>query len=90
MKAKNMKDWHRKVCESVNFICRLCKKDYSYACYFNEKGVNQYVTGHHVKTRKAHPELALQTENGVCVCFGCHERAHRSGINFQSDFEFEN
>ena len=78
MKAKNDKDFHRIVCERDGYVCFVCGTDYSYPCYFNEKGVNQYVCGHHVKTKGAFPELRLETDNGKCICNleGCHTKEH--------------
>jgi len=80
MDAKNDKEWHRLVCERDKYKCQVCRKNYSYEIYFNEKGVNQYVTGHHVKTKKAHPELRLTISNGMCVDDECHKKIHSGKI----------
>ncbi len=80
MIVKDLEQWHAIVCAAENFICRICKKDFSYELYFQEDGnrrVNQYVTGHHIKTQKAFPELRLNTENGCCVCKDCHTKIHK-------------
>ena len=85
MIAKNPKDWHRLVTQRDNYQCQLrtsptCKGDYSDDYFFDENGVNQYVCGDHLSTRKASPELALETQNGKTVCFPCHELRHRGII----------
>ena len=78
MKVNNLKEFHKVVCESEGYICRVCKMDFSYDHYFNEDGVNTNVCGHHYPhTQKARPDLAFETDNGVCLCFNCHTKAHK-------------
>lgn len=93
MIAKNDKDWHRIVCEEANYRCCVCGRDYSAEYYFNEQQINQYVCGHHVLTKKAFPELRLETNNGVCVCNqpscanynqGCHNAIHNGKIKLSN------
>lgn len=76
MKAKNMADWHKAVCERDKYVCQKCHKSFNYGIYF-DNGVNQYVCGHHLKTKGSHPELKLETENGICVCLPCHNKIHK-------------
>ncbi len=82
MIVKNAKELSRVVCERDKFICHVCKKDYSYPVYFNEKNVNQYVAAHHVKTKGAHPELKLETDICVTVCNlnQCHNKIHSANL----------
>lgn len=68
--------FQREVCDRANYICQRCKKDFSYSHYFNAKGINQYVCAHHIKTKKAHPQLRFVLENGVCLCDDCHKLVH--------------
>lgn len=75
MKAKSDKDFHKLVCERDSYICYMCKKDFSYDCYFQGE-VNQYVCADHIATKGSHPELRLETDNGRCVCFDCHLIRH--------------
>lgn len=78
MKVNNLKQWHKVVCSSEQYACRVCKKDFNHDHYFNEDGVNAYVCGHHFPhTQKARPDLVLETDNGVCICFDCHTKAHK-------------
>lgn len=77
MLAKNMKEFHRIVCERDDYTCCVCKKSYNYPAYFNDKGVNQFVCGHHLKSKGSHKELELETDNGVCIDYHCHEKLHR-------------
>jgi hypothetical protein len=44
--------------------------------YFLEDGRNAYVCGHHVKSRKAFPELTHEVSNGICLCLSCHTKVH--------------
>jgi len=39
------------------------------------KGSNN-LTAHHLWGKTAHPTLALEPENGVCLCRNCHELFH--------------
>lgn len=76
MIAKNLKEWHRIVCERDAHKCQLrisidCKGNYSYPVYW-EEGENPYVCGDHLKPRNVAPELKLETTNGKCVCKLCH------------------
>lgn len=81
MLVRNMKEFHSVVCRRDGYICQYCHKDFSYPCYFNEKGVNQFVCGHHTKTQGSSPETKLETDIGKCTCFGCHEKIHRGLID---------
>ena len=89
----NNKQWQEAVCKRDKYICQYCKKNYSSPMYFNEKGVNQYVCGHHIKTKAAFPELRYDLDNGVCVCNtpsvincfqGCHNMIHSKGIKVKN------
>ena len=80
MKAKNDKEFHRLVCEREGYKCQACGKDFSSDFYFNENMINQYLTAHHLKTKKAHPELRLEVENGMCVDDECHKKIHSGKI----------
>ena len=97
MKSKlERSKWAKAVCERDNYTCRVCGKDYSSEYYFNEKGVNQYVCGHHLKSKGSHPELELDIDNGICVCNspsefnidnGCHNMIHSGHIIIDTDDE---
>lgn len=83
-RAKNDADWHKQVCERANYVCVGCTKDFSFDHYFDIKGVNQYVCGHHKLRKGSHPHLRLIVENGACVCSDCHTKIHALG-----EIEFE-
>lgn len=82
----DLKQWHKEVCSRDGYQCVVCKKDFSADYYFNEEGVNQYVCGHHLQTRKAHPELTNLVSNGICVCFDCHTKIHKGLVNTDKFF----
>lgn len=87
MIVKNLAEFHKIVCERDKYICQGCGKDYSDEYYFqedNDRRVNQFVCGHHVKTRKAWPELTLETDNGICVDKGCHLKIHNGEIKLNN------
>lgn len=77
MIARNTREWHREVCERDGYICQECKRSFNYPKYFDENGTNQYVCGHHKKTKGSHPELKLETDNGECICLKCHNKKHQ-------------
>jgi len=74
------KDWHKRVCERENFVCQICGKDFSAEYYFDSKGINQYVCGHHLKSKKAYPKLRFEVSNGICVDINCHNNIHSGKI----------
>lgn len=41
---------------------------------------------HHLKTKKAHPKLRWNLDNGTCLCRWAHNFAHRFPSNFLSWF----
>lgn len=82
----DLKQWHGAVCNRDSYVCVVCGHDYSAPVYFDENGTNQYVCGHHLKTRAAHPELKFNVSNGICVCKECHTKIHK-GLIDTKDFE---
>ena len=70
------KEWHKKVCERDKYICQKCLTNFNYPYYFDDKNINKYVCGHHIKSKKAHPELRHEVTNGTCVCQECHNLIH--------------
>ena len=76
MKATSQKEWHALVCERDWYRCQKCKKSFNYPCYFDDKGINQYVCGHHIKTKGSRPDLKLEVDNGVTICDACHKLEH--------------
>lgn len=36
------------------------------------------LSAHHLWDKKTHPSLALQDENGVCLCIDCHNKFHQT------------
>jgi hypothetical protein len=85
MIAKDLKEFHKLVCERDKYVCQLqtspeCKHNYNEEVYFNESGVNQYVCGDHLLTQGGSPELRLDTTNGKCVCFPCHVLRHKGNV----------
>lgn len=87
MRVKNLKDFHRVVCERDHYICQGCGKDYSDEYYFQEDNngrVNQFVCGHHILTRGSHPELRFETDIGVCLDVGCHLKVHNGELKLKN------
>lgn len=70
-------EWQRAVCERDGYVCQISGRNYSSPCYFDETGKNLYVCGHHIKSKRSHPELRYDLDNGVCLDFEHHEKLHR-------------
>lgn len=77
MIVDSLDEWHRVVCERAGYVCYRCGISYNFSWCFNENGKNVYVCGDHIKTQGSRPDLRLETDNGRCVCFKCHEKRHR-------------
>ncbi|MBC6982876.1 HNH endonuclease [Caulobacter sp. 17J80-11] len=46
-------------------------------------GSQTHLHAHHIKRWKEHPELRYDLNNGVTLCFDCHEEAHGRGFKFR-------
>lgn len=72
---KKDKDWCGEVCSLSDYVCKKCGKDFSYSYYFDDENKrNLYVCAHHIKSKKAYPELRYDPKNGICVCKDCHTK----------------
>jgi len=80
--AKDDKEWHLMVCHRDHFICQVCGMPFGAGMYF-EEGKNQFVCGHHLKRKGAHPELRLTVSNGKTVCLPCHNKIHSGKITLE-------
>jgi len=80
MIAKNLKQLHKLVGEREDWICEYCETDFSYECYFNEKGVNVAVCAHHVTHVGA--DISKKFNPDVCrnICDSCHNAVHLGSI----------
>jgi hypothetical protein len=59
--------WRIAVLKRDGYICQNCGQ--------------RAKTAHHIKTRKEHPELALEIDNGQCLCDLCHGKIHETMRN---------
>lgn len=78
--ATDIKNWHILVCVRYDYECQVCHRFFNHKSYFDENGNNQYVCGHHCKTKASSPELRLRVDNGLCVCLKCHSAIHNGSI----------
>lgn len=62
----NDKMWHQAVRDREMNICQGCHR------FFDDN----MLCGHHVKTKKAHPRLRHDINNGIAVCLKCHTFIH--------------
>ena len=68
MRVKNMKAWHAEVCKGGR--CGVCEHAFP----------PDYLCGHHIRSKGAHPAMKLETNNGICVCYTCHLGIHNGTI----------
>lgn len=57
------KNWRRRVLEKHKSRCAEC-------------GSYNLVECHHIKQYISNPELQLDVDNGICLCFDCHSKKH--------------
>lgn len=62
--------WHESVRKKYNNICQGCKR------WFPEN----MCCGHHIKSKKAYPELKYDVENGLLVCLKDHNDIHNGNL----------
>lgn len=72
----NLRKWHDEVLKRDNYVCQECGKYFGHGHYFNEKGVNQYVCGHHLVSRGSDKSKENDVDNGITVCQPCHYKIH--------------
>lgn len=89
MIAKNNEEFTRLVLEREHFYCQGCSKDYSHSWCFDKKLKNKYLCAHHIKRKKPHPELRLETDNGICTCLDCHTKHHDGNLTYRPNNETE-
>lgn len=79
----NNKDWRQtreRIKKRDNYECQWCKREGRVtidtgALNRNGRKKNALIV-HHIKERLDYPELALEDDNLVTVCFECHEKHH--------------
>jgi hypothetical protein len=62
--------WSRSVKRRDNYICQNCGLDGKKIC--NHCGEKPRLHAHHLKDWATHPELRLDINNGITLCFKCH------------------
>lgn len=62
--------WSRSVKRRDNYICQNCGIDGKKVC--NHCGEKPRLHAHHIKEWVDHPELRLDINNGITLCFKCH------------------
>lgn len=82
MKAKNKKHWINYITNRDDSTCQRCGL------------VEIGQTPHHIKPKGRYPGLALETDNGVYLCFKCHrwthdnpKEAHKEGLFYVRKYD---
>lgn len=60
MLAKSPEEWRDNILKRDNHICQICSN------YGN--------VADHIKPQIPFPELALEVDNGRCLCWNCHQK----------------
>lgn len=71
MRVNNLKEWRAAVLKRDNFTCQKC-------------GARDHLLAHHKQPISLHPELLLNTSNGITLCPSCHRLTHTQSISLPS------
>ena len=64
----------------VNWRDKVFKRD-RYKCQFPTCGkVGGSIQAHHIKPKYKYPEQIFDVENGITLCWGCHNRLHKKEL----------
>ena len=63
-------EWHDKCLERDNYICQYCGAR-------NGMGESIHFQVHHIINYWERPDLAYALDNGITLCKGCHQKAHK-------------
>lgn len=76
------REWSYLVKNAANGYCELRR------CDSRTRGpIGVATDAHHVRSKKAHPELRHEQANGVALCRRCHTWAHLNGREFRAWFK---
>ena len=55
--------WKKEVLERDNYTCQHCQSNKNLHC-------------HHIESYQNHPDLRINTDNGIVLCNKCHKKLH--------------
>jgi len=65
------RQWRKKVYERDNYICQSCGAK-------SGDGKKIYLNAHHLKSWSEYPELRYNIDNGITLCYSCHQKIHNN------------
>jgi len=65
---KRYKNWRKKIFERDRYTCQLCSKS------------GGFIQAHHIKKKYKYPESIYHLLNGITLCYNCHRKIHKEGI----------
>ena len=68
-KSKQFMEWRRDVFERDNYTCQKCG-------IRSKKGARIMLHPHHIMHLAKYPEIAFNLDNGITLCYECHQEAH--------------
>lgn len=63
-KSRRYQQWRRAVLRRDQYICQVC-------------GTEGVSIAHHIKAVKDHPSLRFELDNGIAICYSCHNQIHK-------------
>jgi 5-methylcytosine-specific restriction endonuclease McrA len=78
-KKQLYKAWSKAIKQRDNWTCQVCKK-------YHKDSDPRAIQSAHILSKENYPELMLDSNNGLTLCFSCHKNAaissHLDGVAF--------
>lgn len=78
------KDWSKFIKERDNYTCQICNTNH-------RNSDLRAIQSAHILSKENYPELILDINNGITLCFACHKNAsissHLDGFAFTEFFK---
>lgn len=68
------REWTKAILERDNYTCGLCE----------ERGGK--LEAHHIKRKAMYPKLRFKKDNGIALCFDCHNKTKKKEKRYEATF----
>lgn len=65
-------EWRKSIFERDNYTCQECG-------IRSQHGQRIFLNAHHINLQSKFPEMRLDLNNGITLCYSCHKNVHRGG-----------